>query len=61
MTARWRSAGSPVVLDVVAEAVHGFVLYPIAVAQQEVAWTLAYVAAAVRDEASDEFPAVDGS
>jgi acetyl esterase len=52
MAARWRSGGSPAVLDVVAEAVHGFVLYPIAVAQQEVARTLAYVAAAVRDELS---------
>lgn len=61
MAARWRSAASPAVLDVVAEAVHGFVLYPIAVAQQEVARTLAYVAAAVRDKATDELPIVDGS
>jgi acetyl esterase len=60
MAARWRSAGSPAVLEVVAEAVHGFVLYPIAVAQQEVASALAYVAAAVRDEASDEFSVADG-
>jgi acetyl esterase/lipase/SAM-dependent methyltransferase len=59
MAARWRSAGSPAVLEVVAEAVHGFVLYPIAVAQQELARGLAYVAAAVRNEASDKFSVVD--
>ena len=47
MAARWRAAGSPAVLDVVAEAVHGFVAYPITVAQQELARGFAYVAAAV--------------
>jgi hypothetical protein len=49
MAARWRAAGSPAVLDVVAEAVHGFVAYPITVAQQELARGFAYVAAAVAD------------
>jgi hypothetical protein len=34
-------------------------LYPIAVAQQEVAQAQADVAAAVRDEAPDEFPVVE--
>jgi len=61
MATRWRSAGSPAVLEVVAEAVHGFVAYPIAVAQQELARGCAYVAAAVSEKASDEFPVVDGS
>jgi acetyl esterase len=56
MAARWRAAGSPAVLEVVAEAVHGFPLYPITVAQQELTRTMAYVAAAVRDQESDEFP-----
>jgi acetyl esterase len=58
MAARWRSAGSPAALEVVAEAVHGFVAYSIAVAQQELARGFGYVAAAVRDEASDEIPFV---
>jgi acetyl esterase/lipase len=58
MAARWRSAGSPAALEVVAEAVHGFVAYPIAVAQQELARGIGYVAAAVRDEESDEIPFV---
>jgi acetyl esterase/lipase len=58
MAARWRSAGSPAALEVVAEAVHGFVAYPIAVAQQELARGFGYVAAAVGDEASDEIPFV---
>jgi len=59
MAARWRSAGNPAVLEVVAEAVHGFIAYPIAVAQQELARQFAYVATAVRDEASGEFPIAD--
>jgi acetyl esterase/lipase len=58
MAARWRSAGSLTVLDVVADAVHGFMAYPIGVAQQELARGFAYVATAVRDEASDEIPLV---
>ena len=58
MAARWRSAGNPAVLEVVAEAVHGFVAYPIAVAQQELARGIGYIAAAVRDEESDEIPFV---
>jgi len=47
MAARWRSAGIPTVLEVVAEAVHGFIAFPIAVAEQELARQFAYVAAAV--------------
>jgi acetyl esterase/lipase len=53
MAARWRSAGSPAVLDVVAEAVHGFVAYPITVAQQELARGFANIAAAVADAEHD--------
>jgi acetyl esterase/lipase len=53
MAARWRSAGSPAVLDVVAEAVHGFVAYPITVAQHELARGFAYIAAAVADAEHD--------
>jgi acetyl esterase len=59
MAARWRAAGSPAVLDVVAEAVHGFVAYPIAVARQELARGFAYVAAAVGDEPSQGFAAAN--
>jgi acetyl esterase len=49
MAARWRSAGSPAVLEVVADAVHGFIAFPITVAQQELARALAYIAEAVAD------------
>jgi acetyl esterase/lipase len=49
MAARWRSAGIPAVLDVVAEAVHGFIAFPIAAGQRELARAGAYVAAAVQD------------
>jgi acetyl esterase/lipase len=47
MAARWRAAGIPTVLEVVAEAVHGFVAFPIAVARQELARQFGYVADAV--------------
>jgi acetyl esterase len=53
MAARWRSAGSPAELEVVAEAVHGFIAFPITVAQQELARGFAYIATAVADTASD--------
>ena len=45
--------GSPAELEVVAEAVHGFIAFPITVAQQELARGLAYIATAVADTASD--------
>ena len=56
MAARWRSAGSPAVLEVVAEAVHGFIAYPITVAEQELARGFAYIAAAVADPANGDAP-----
>ncbi|MFI9380696.1 alpha/beta hydrolase [Kutzneria sp. NPDC052558] len=45
MSARWRAAGSPCELEVVAEAVHGFTAFPITVATREVAAQHAFLAA----------------
>jgi acetyl esterase/lipase len=35
LAARWRAAGSPVELEVVAGAMHGFTLFPLTIAQRE--------------------------
>jgi acetyl esterase len=45
MSARWRAAGNPCELEVVAEAVHGFTAFPITVATRELAAQNAYLAA----------------
>ncbi|GAA3436006.1 alpha/beta hydrolase [Kutzneria kofuensis] len=44
MSARWRAAGNPCELEVVAEAVHGFTAFPITVATRELAAQNAYLA-----------------
>ncbi len=59
MAARWRSAGSPAVLEVVVEAVHGFIAFPITVTQQELARGFAYVSVCVRNKAYDAQPTLD--
>jgi acetyl esterase len=46
MSARWRAAGSPAELEVIAEAVHAFTLFPITVAQRELERQAAFLAAA---------------
>jgi acetyl esterase len=47
MAARWRAAGNDMSLEVVAEAVHGFLAYPIAVAERELAAQEEYIATSV--------------
>ncbi|MCP2166238.1 Acetyl esterase/lipase [Goodfellowiella coeruleoviolacea] len=47
MAARWQAAGNAATLDVVAEAPHGFPLFPITVAEQELVRQERFVAAAV--------------
>lgn len=42
--ARWRAAGNPCELEVVAEAVHGFTAFPITVGTRELAAQHAYLA-----------------
>ncbi|MFI6682179.1 alpha/beta hydrolase fold domain-containing protein [Streptomyces sp. NPDC050485] len=49
MAQRWRAAGNPAELTVVAEAWHGFTLYPIAVARRELAAQDRFIAAAVSE------------
>jgi acetyl esterase len=45
MAARWRAAGSPAELEVVAEAVHAFTAFPITVAERELERQYAFLAA----------------
>jgi len=47
MAARWRAAGNEAELEVVAEAVHGFVSFPITVAEREMAAQAGFIADAV--------------
>jgi len=49
MAARWAAAGNEAVLEVVAEAAHGFVQFPLKVAERELAAQEEYVAKAVAD------------
>jgi acetyl esterase/lipase len=46
MAARWRAAGSPAQLEIVAEAIHGFTLFPITIAQRELDQQYAFLNAA---------------
>jgi acetyl esterase len=46
MSARWRAAGSPAELEVVAEAVHAFAMFPITVAERELERQYRFLAAA---------------
>lgn len=45
MSARWRAAGNPAEVEIVAEAPHGFTAFPLTVAQREVAAQHAFLAA----------------
>lgn len=47
MAARWRAAGNGTDLEVVAEAVHGFTMFPIVVAERELARAREFVARSV--------------
>lgn len=47
MAARWKAAGNDVALDVVAEAAHGFVQFPLEVAERELAAQEEYIAKAL--------------
>jgi acetyl esterase/lipase len=47
MASRWAAAGNEAELEIIAEAVHGFVAYPIAVAERELAAQLAFITTAV--------------
>jgi acetyl esterase len=47
MAARWAAAGNEAVLEVVAEAAHGFVQFPLTVAERELAAQEEYLAKAV--------------
>jgi acetyl esterase len=49
MAARWEAAGNEAVLEVVAEAAHGFVQFPLKVAERELAAQEEYIAKAVAD------------
>jgi acetyl esterase/lipase len=49
MEARWRAAGNETSLEVVAEAAHGFVSFPLTVAERELAAQAEYLAKAVAD------------
>jgi acetyl esterase len=46
MAARWRAAGSAARLEVVAEAIHGFTLFPITIAQRELEQQYSFLSAA---------------
>jgi acetyl esterase/lipase len=46
MAARWRAAGSPAELEIVAEAMHGFTLLPLTIAQREREQQYAFLARA---------------
>lgn len=46
MAARWRAAGSPVRLEIVAETIHGFTLFPITIARRELDQHCAFLNAA---------------
>jgi acetyl esterase/lipase len=45
MSARWRAAGNPAEVEIVAEAPHGFTAFPLTVAQREIAAQHAFLAA----------------
>lgn len=47
MAARWQAAGNEMSLEVVAEAVHGFLQYPLKVAERELAAQEEYIAKSV--------------
>lgn len=47
MAARWQAAGNAAVLEVVAEAMHGFTAFPITVAERELAQQQKFVASAI--------------
>ena len=47
MAARWRAAGNEAELEVVAEAAHGFLQFPLEVAERELTRQMEYVAEAV--------------
>jgi acetyl esterase len=47
MAARWRAAGNPTELEVVAEAVHGFTAFPITVSKRELDRQADFIGAAV--------------
>jgi len=49
MAARWEAAGNATVLEVVAEAAHGFLQFPLKVAERELAAQEEYIAKAVAD------------
>jgi acetyl esterase len=49
MAARWEAAGNEAVLEVVAEAAHGFLQFPLKVAERELAAQEEYLAKAVAD------------
>jgi acetyl esterase/lipase len=49
MASRWEAAGNEAVLEVVAEAAHGFVQFPLKVAERELAAQEEYIAKAVAD------------
>jgi acetyl esterase/lipase len=49
MAARWEAAGNAAVLEVVAEAAHGFLQFPLKVAERELAAQEEYIAKAVAD------------
>jgi acetyl esterase len=46
MAARWRAAGSPAQLEIIAEAIHGFTLFPITIARRELDQQYAFLSAA---------------
>jgi acetyl esterase/lipase len=47
MAERWRAAGSPAELEVVADAPHGFTLFPLTVAERELACQQEFLRAAI--------------
>jgi acetyl esterase/lipase len=47
MAARWRAAGNVADVEIVAEAVHGFVAFPVTIAKRELARQSEYIARAV--------------
>jgi acetyl esterase len=46
MAARGRAAGSPAQLEIVAEAIHGFTLFPLTIAKRELEQQYAFLTAA---------------
>jgi acetyl esterase len=46
MAARWRAAGSTAQLEIVAEAIHGFTLFPLTIARRELERQYAFLAGA---------------